>query len=285
VLPRRSRPISGWERRLYRGLPPAQRLARAGIYWAREGMALGFLHPPVMRAAQRLARRHLAKSIPDPQLRASLTPDYTLGCKRVLLSNDYLPTLNRPNVAVIQEGIREVVADGIVTAGGARHEVDTIIFGTGFHVTDSPIGERVRGRDGRSLAEVWQGSPRAYLGTSVAGFPNLFLLLGPNTGLGHTSVVFMMECQLAHLLGAVAHLRRNGLTAIEPTPAAQSEFVAAVDRKMQGTVWLRGGCQSWYLDRTGRNSTIWPGQTFTFRRRLRRFDADDYQPVPVTVPA
>jgi cation diffusion facilitator CzcD-associated flavoprotein CzcO len=285
VLPRRGRPVRRWEHRLYRTVPATQRLIRTGIYWAHEALAVGFLHPRAMAVAQRMGRRHLARAVPDPELRVRLTPGYTIGCKRVVLSNDYLPALSRDNVTVVGEGVRAVTPTGVVTTGGERHDADTIIFGTGFHVTDLPLADRVRGRYGQTLAEVWRGSPRAYLGTTVTGFPNLFLLLGPNTGLGHTSVVFMIECQIAHLLAALAYLDRTGVPAVEPTPSAQAGFVAEVDRRMAGTVWVSGGCESWYLDRTGRNSTIWPGQTFTYRRRLRRFDPRAYQPVPVAVPA
>jgi cation diffusion facilitator CzcD-associated flavoprotein CzcO len=276
VLPRRDRALSGFERSLYRAVPPVQRLARWSIYWSRELFALGFLHPRAMRLAQRMARRHLARSVPDPALRAALTPDYTIGCKRVLISNDYLPALTRENVTVVTAGIREVRPQGIVTDDGAEHEVDTIIFGTGFHVTDMPIAQRIFGRAGRSLAEEWNGSPRAYLGTTVAGYPNLFLLLGPNTGLGHTSVVLMIESQIEYLVRALRYRRRAGVATVEPRAEAQRDFVSTVDRRMQGTVWLAGGCRSWYLDRTGRNSTIWPGYTWAYRRRLSRFDPDGY---------
>jgi cation diffusion facilitator CzcD-associated flavoprotein CzcO len=282
VMPRADRAITGVEKSLFRAFPPAQRAVRAGIYWAREGiMATGFLHPTVMRAGEAVARRHLYRSVADPQLRDKLTPRYTMGCKRVLLSNDYYPALVRDNVAVVTDGIAEVRPDGIVTEDGILHEVDTIIFGTGFHVTDAPVAQLIRGRDGRTLGETWQGSMRAYQGTSVAGFPNLFMLLGPNTGLGHNSVVFMIECQLTYLLGALRHLDRTGTHAIEPTPQAQETFVTDVDRRMRGTVWTSGGCRSWYLDATGRNSTLWPGYTWSYWLRMRRFDPGAYQPVPV----
>jgi cation diffusion facilitator CzcD-associated flavoprotein CzcO len=277
VLPHRSRPITRIEHAVYQAFPPAQRLARAHIYWARELYALGFQRPKFMRRGQRIAERHLFRQVPDPALRAKLTPDYTMGCKRILPSSRYLPALTQSNVDVVTDGIVEVRPDAIVTADGAVHEVDTIILATGFHATDTPMAERVRGRDGRSLAEAWQGSPQAYLGTTVAGFPNLFLILGPNTGLGHTSVVFMAECQIEQLTRALTHLRRTGSDVIEPTATAQHGFNQAVDAKMTQTVWMRGGCQSWYQDSTGRVSVIWPGFTFTFRRRLRRFDPDAYQ--------
>ena len=200
-----------------------------------------------------------------------------MGCKRVLLSNDYLPALTKANVDVITAGIAQIRPNSIVTTDGAEHPADTIILGTGFHVTDMPMTHHVRGRDGKTLAQAWTPTMRAYLGTTVAGFPNLFLLLGPNTGLGHTSVVLMMESQLRQVLKALEHMRRKGLTAIEPTPEAQRRDSAEVDRKMAGTVWATGGCHSWYLDSTGRNSTLWPGFATTFRLRLSRFRPNDYR--------
>ncbi len=279
VLPRRDRALTEAERRLYRALPAAQRLARWSIYWAREGFTVGFLRPRVMRLPQRLALRHLREAVGDPELRARLTPDYTLGCKRVLLSNDYLPALTRPNVAVVTAGIREVRPDGLVTDDGAVHPADTIIFGTGFRATDMPVASRITGRDGHTLSEVWAGSPKAYLGVTVAGFPNLFLLLGPNTGLGSTSVVLMIEAQVEYLLRALGHLRRAGAATVEPRPEAQEAFLAEVDARMRPTVWS-SGCASWYMDRTGRVSAIWPGFSSAYRRRLRRFDPGHHLTTP-----
>jgi cation diffusion facilitator CzcD-associated flavoprotein CzcO len=276
VLPRRDRALSRAEHRLYRCAPVAQRVTRNSIYWSREAFAMGFLHPRVMRLVEGLARKNLEKQVPDAELRAKLMPEFTLGCKRVLLSSEYLPALGKPNVDVVTEKIADVRPQGISTVDGRVYPADTLIFGTGFHVTETPIAERIRGRDGRSLAEVWQGSPKAYLGVTVAGFPNLFLLLGPNTGLGHTSVVVMIECQLQYLLSALRFLDWSGATAVEPRADAQAAFVAEMDRRMAPTVWLAGGCRSWYLDRTGRNSTIWPSFTFMYRHRLRRFDPGPY---------
>jgi cation diffusion facilitator CzcD-associated flavoprotein CzcO len=284
VLPRRSRPISRAERRLYRYLPGAQRLVRTGLYWARESFALGFLHPGVIRRAQRLAEHHLRREVPDPVLRARLTPKYLMGCKRVVLSDDYLASLTRDNVAVVDTPIREVRPDGVVTADGTHHPVDTIILGTGFRVTDPSVAHRVRGRHGRTLAEAWTPSMRAYHGTTVAGFPNLFVLLGPNTGLGHTSVVIMIESQLRHVVDVLGHRRRTGATAMEPTEAAQRRTNERLDRRLAGTVWAKGGCTSWYLDAAGRNSTLWPGYATAFRRTLARFRPGDYTTVPVTRP-
>jgi cation diffusion facilitator CzcD-associated flavoprotein CzcO len=275
VMPRADRALTRAERRLFQAVPAVQRLARWSVYWSREMAAVAFLRPRFMAVGQRIARRHLARQVPDPDLRARLTPSFTMGCKRILLSNDYLPALARDNVDVVTEKIREIRPQGIVTVDGREHPVDTIIFGTGFHVTDSPIAHRVYGRDGRSLADTWQGSPKAYLGVTVAGFPNLFLLLGPNTALGHTSVVFMLECQIRYLMSALSYLDKA--KTVEPRPEAQKQFVAEVDRRMRPTVWLSGGCASWYLDRTGRNSTLWPGFTWAYRRRLRQFDPEAYR--------
>ncbi len=280
VLPRRDRALSGAERRLFRAVPATQRLARSAIYWAREGFTATFVHPRLMRLPQRLALRHLRGAVADPELRARLTPDYTLGCKRVLLSNHYLPALTSQNVEVITSGIREVRPYGIVTDDGVEHPADTIIFGTGFHVTDPPFGDQVRGRDGRTLAEVWKGSPKAHLGVTVAGFPNLFLLLGPNTALGSTSVVLMIEAQVEYVLRALEFMRAAGVATVEPRPEAQQAFLAEVDARMRPTVWSAGGCASWYMDRTGRNSTLWPSFTWAYGRRTRRFDPDLHLTAP-----
>jgi cation diffusion facilitator CzcD-associated flavoprotein CzcO len=179
-------------------------------------------------------------------------------------------------VDLVASGLSEIRGSTLVAADGSEAEVDAIVFGTGFHVTDLPIAERVRGRAGRTLAETWSGSPRAHLGTTVNGFPNLFILLGPNTGLGHNSVVYMIEAQIEHLRGALRTLERERATVLEPRPDAQEAFVADVDRRMAGTVWTTGGCKSWYLDSTGRNSTIWPGFSFNFRKRVARFDPKEY---------
>lgn len=279
IMSRVDRKLTRVERWLYRSVSPAQRLTRAAVYWFRELQATAFLRPVLMRVGQSLARRHLRRSIADPRLRAKLTPSYTMGCKRVLLSNDFYPALARDNIELITDAITEVRPDAVVTADGRVHQVDTIIFGTGFHVTDLPMAQTIRGGDGRTLAEHWSGSMYAFRGTSVTGFPNLFLLLGPNTGLGHNSVVFMAECQITYLLGALRHLDQSGVSAIEPTPQAQQDYVTALDRRMRGTVWTTGGCKSWYLDATGRNSTLWPGYTWTFWLRMRRFDAGSYRAV------
>jgi cation diffusion facilitator CzcD-associated flavoprotein CzcO len=276
VMPHRDRPISRGERRLYRAFPFAQRAVRTAVYWAREVFVLPFLHPRLARGPERVARRHLRSQVPDRELRRKLTPRFRFGCKRVLLSNDYYPALSRDNVEVETTGIAEIRPHSIVTSEGVEHEVDTIIFGTGFQVTSPPATQRVRGRDGRLLADHWHGSPRAHLGTTIAGFPNLFMLLGPNTGLGHNSVVLMVESQIAYVMDALRTMDERGLAAVEVRPEAQAAFADEMQRRMKDTVWMTGGCASWYLDSTGRNSTLWPGSTWSYRLRTRRFDFANY---------
>jgi cation diffusion facilitator CzcD-associated flavoprotein CzcO len=276
IVPRGDHALSERTRGWMRRSRLAQLAMRGQIYARRELLCLMLLHPRLAWLPERLARSYLAKVIRDDELRAKLTPDYRIGCKRILITDDYLPSLTQPNVEVVTDVIAEVRARSIVTADGVEHPCDTIIYGTGFQVTDLPISHRVRGRDGRTLAEAWQGSPKAHLGTTVAGYPNLFVLQGPNTGLGHTSVIIMIEAQIEHLVNALRFLRDEELAAVEPREEAQAAFVAEVDRKMRGSVWTAGGCKSWYLDGTGRNSTLWPGFTFTFRRRVERFVPSEY---------
>jgi len=280
ILPRFDRPIPEWRRRLFRRAPLLQRTLRLIIYMYREASVPLFRHPAVMRRGQRIALRHLRKAVADPMLRAKLTPGYTMGCKRILLSDDYYPALAQPNVEVVTDRIAEVRERSILTADGVERPLDAIILGTGFRPTDPPLSAHIRGRDGRTLRETWGGSPKAHLGTTVAGFPNFFMLLGPNTGLGHSSVVYMCEQQIAHVMGAIRHMRRHGVDALEPRPEAQAAYVDALDRRMRGTVWTAGGCASWYLDRTGRNSTLWPDFTWRYHCRVARFRPQEYAAVP-----
>jgi cation diffusion facilitator CzcD-associated flavoprotein CzcO len=281
IVPRRDRPLTDAEHRLYRRLPAAQLAMRAGLYWAREGFVLALMgHDRIRKVQEHVARGHLAKQVPDPELRAKLTPNYAMGCKRILLSNDFYPSLMQPNVDVITHGIREVRAHSIVAADGTEREVDTIIYGTGFHVTDMPVADRVRGRHGRLLAEHWQGSPQAYKGTAIAGFPNLFMMVGPNTGLGHNSIVFMIESQVNYLSDILGKMRRRGLAVAEVREDVQAAFNEDVQRRLEGSVWNDGGCKSWYLDAQGRNTTLWPGFTWPFRQATRAADLSDYEVRP-----
>ncbi len=277
ILPRMDHPVSAQRRALFRRLPIAQRLARSAIYMQRELLVPGFLNRNrLLRRAETLALRHLERQVADPALRAKLMPGYRLGCKRILLSDDFYPAITQDNVEVVTDRIREVRPASIVTEDGVERQVDTIICATGFHVTDMPAAAYVCGRGGQTLADAWRDGPRAYLGTTVAGFPNLFLLIGPNTGLGHSSMVFMIESQLAYILDCLRLMDRQGARAVEVRPEAQSAFNDELQRRMQGTVWT-SGCSSWYLDASRHNSTLWPGFTWEYRRRTRRFDAANYR--------
>ena len=288
VLPHTNRPIRSWEKRLFRALPAAQNLVRAGIYAGREALVLGFVkNPRLMKVVERLARKHMASQIDDPALLEKVTPDYTIGCKRILPSNRWYRALTKPNVELVTDAIAEVRGSAVVTADGCEREVDAIVLGTGFHVTDIPAAHHIRGRGGVLLDDLWHGSPRAHLGSTVAGFPNLFFLLGPNTGLGHSSMVYMIESQIAHVMAALRHMRSHGAATIEVTEEAQRRSNADLERKLEGTVW-NTGCASWYLDRTGRNSTAWPDWTWKFRRRVAQLDPAEYRldaPVREPVPA
>jgi cation diffusion facilitator CzcD-associated flavoprotein CzcO len=227
-----------------------------------------------------LARWHLRAQVADPRLRRALTPDYTIGCKRILVSNDYYPALAAPGTELVTAGIAEVRPHSVVTADGVERPTDAIVLATGFAVHDPPIAHRVRGRDGRSLAEVWNDGVVSNRGITVAGFPNLFLLVGPNVVVGHTSMVYMIESQLAYVLDALATMRAEGLAVLETTPAAMAAHRELVTRRSRGTVWLAGGCASWYLDRHGANSALWPDFTFRYRRLTRRLDRAGYVGTP-----
>jgi cation diffusion facilitator CzcD-associated flavoprotein CzcO len=278
VMPRRDRALKSVEHVTYRYLPPVQRIVRASIYWGRETFAILFTRSTgLLKGAEKIARKHLADQVPDPELRAKLTPSYVIGCKRILLANDYYPALTQPNVDVVAGGLARVGERTVVGSDGSEHEVDAIIFGTGFHVTDMPMSAWLRGRDGRSLAEAWRATGmRAHHGTTVPGFPNLFVLVGPNTGLGHTSQVFMIEQQIGYVARALAETRRRGARTVEVRESVVAAEDVQMQRRMARTVWMTGGCASWYLDEHGRNSTLWPDFTFRFRQLLRRFDATAY---------
>jgi cation diffusion facilitator CzcD-associated flavoprotein CzcO len=276
ILPHPNRPMTRVERAVYSRLPLAQLAMRAGIYWARESFVLQFRNRRMRRLATRIALRQLERQVPDPELREKLTPRYELGCKRILPTDAWYPAVTQPNVEVIGEALSEIRPHSVVGSDGTERQVDTIVFGTGFHVTDIPFADTVRGREGRTLSEAWGGSPEAYKGAAVAGFPNLFLLVGPNTGLGHNSIVFMIESQVDYVGDALATMRRRGARRVEVRPEAQAAYNAEVQQLTRGTVWVTGGCASYYIDRNGRNSSLWPTFTWPFRKRTREFDEGAY---------
>lgn len=283
IMPRRDRAITRPERWLFRHLPVTQRIARTAIYWGRESYVLGFVtNPALLARAEPMALAHLRRQVADPGLRARLAPSYRMGCKRILLSSDYYPALTQPNVSVVTDPIAEVREKSVVTRDGTSHDVDTLIVATGFHVTDYPIAQRIFDSAGGSLAAQWSAAaaPTAFRGTTTTGFPNLFVLTGPNTGLGHSSQVFMIEAQIRYVLSALAHARSQHIARLEVQSAAQARWDRAVQRRMPGTVWLTGGCNSWYLDDRGRNVALWPGSTWSFAWRTRRFDPGSYHQDP-----
>jgi cation diffusion facilitator CzcD-associated flavoprotein CzcO len=279
VMPRHDRTYPAVESFAYKHVPGLQRLARETIYWGRESYMLGFsgLTPALLRAAQRIAKHNIEKAIKDPQLRSAVTPDWRIGCKRILISNDWYPMLARENVGLVTDGITEIRENGIVTADGTVHEVDAIVFATGFHVTDSPMFWRMTGSDGRSLGQKWADEgQQAYKGAAVAGYPNMLLIVGPNCGLGHSSMIFMIESHINYLLSALRTMDQQALETFEIRPQVQDAFNADLQKRMKRTIWSTGGCSSWYLDRHGRNTTLWPGFTFEFRLATRRFDVAAY---------
>jgi cation diffusion facilitator CzcD-associated flavoprotein CzcO len=268
-----------WRRRFAK-VPLLMRAFRSSIYWGMELRALGFaLHPKLMAPLATMARRHLERQVPDPELRAKLTPAYTIGCKRILLSSDYYPTLSRPDVDLVTDGIAEIGEHGIVTRDGRTYEVDAIIYGTGFRVTSALMDQQIVGRGGQKIQDAWSGGVEAHHGITVAGFPNFFMLLGPNTGTGHTSVLFFVEAQTRHVLDCLRRLVGSGSdgAAIEVAAGAQQAFNAGLHRRLRKAVWNVGGCTSWYLDERGVNRTLWPGFSFEYWARARRARRAHYQ--------
>jgi cation diffusion facilitator CzcD-associated flavoprotein CzcO len=284
VMPRHDRGYSRLESLAYKHVPFLQRAAREAIYWGREAYVLGFaFEPRILQAAQRIAERNIGRAIKDPDLRAKVTPDWQIGCKRILISNDWYPMLAREHVELVTDGIAEVRENAIVTADGAVREVDAIVLATGFHVTDSPTYERIVGKDGRSLADVWEEQgQQAYKGAAVAGFPNLLFVIGPNCGLGHSSMVYMIESHLNYLASALDTMDRRGIATFEVRPETQRRYNERLQRHMRRTIWQTGGCASWYLDKHGNNTTLWPSFTFVFRQLTRRFDVGAYETTAVT---
>jgi len=275
VFPKPDRATSARERTLFRVFPFLLWLYRAFIYWMLEARVLAFFRPQLMKRAEVMARRFIASQIPDPELCAKVTPDYTMGCKRILMADDYYPALARPNVTVLTDSIREVRRRAIVTADGVEREVDAIVFGTGFAVQNFVPPGMLIGSKGRDITDVWSSGLSAYKGTTVSGFPNFFLIAGPNTGLGHTSMVFMIESQIAYVVDALRCMRQTGLSSVEVKADVQAAYNERLQRKHTRAVWS-SGCRSWYLDARGRNTTLWPGFTFAFRRQTARFDAGAY---------
>ncbi|PTQ89041.1 flavin-containing monooxygenase [Agitococcus lubricus] len=277
IMPKPDRDITRAERTLFKYAPQTQEAMRNAIYLQLESRVLGFvLNPRVMKLPELQARRHIRQAIKDPVLRKKVTPDYAFGCKRVLISNDYLPSLAQKNVDVITHGIKEVRAHSIVGDDGVERPIDAIIFGTGFKAQDPIPRGAIFGKGGVDLLDTWQEGAQAYLGSTMSGFPNLFLLMGPNTGLGHSSMVFMIESQVAYVMDFVKKMQKYGWKEVDVKAESQQSFNTDLQEKLGGAVWSTG-CQSWYVNASGKNTTLWPGFTFDFRRKTARFDAQNYQ--------
>jgi cation diffusion facilitator CzcD-associated flavoprotein CzcO len=276
VIPKPDRPYGDRLRVAFRRVPGLLALNRAATYLQYELRAVGFTRwPGLLELIDRQAKRHLRHQIRDPRLRAALEPQGAPGCKRILLSNDYYPALDQPSVDVVTAPITKVLPDGLLTDEGTTHPVDTIIWGTGFRATDFLTPMSVTGPAGRDLREAWADGAEAYLGITVAGFPNLFLLYGPNTNLGHNSIVYMLESQISYVVQAVRRLA-DGARTVSVRPEVQRRYNDWVQRRITATVWDRG-CTSWYRTPSGRNTTNWPDFTFLYRARTRRFRDDDYE--------
>jgi cation diffusion facilitator CzcD-associated flavoprotein CzcO len=277
VMPRLDRTLGRLEKTLYRRIPLVQKLIRGMVYTYREAYLALLAHLTwLLPLVELVAKIQLRRQVPDPALRAALTPNFRIGCKRILLTNDWLPTLVRDDVEVVTTALAEVTKTGVRDGTGKLHHVDTIIFATGFTPTEPPVAHLLTGTDRATLAAHWAGSPHAHLGITVPGFPNLFLMYGPNTNLGHSSIVYMLESQAAYLAAALRVMRAERVASIDVRPQAEQTYNAWVNHALTNTVWNSGGCSSWYLDSRGRNSVMWPTFTFRFRARTKTFDVTNY---------
>ncbi|WP_341257010.1 MULTISPECIES: flavin-containing monooxygenase [Gordonia] len=279
VFPRQNVEIPSGVKKAFGRVPGLRRAFRGGLYWGAEAGAYALNNRPVLlKGAEFVGKRFIRREIDDPELQRKLTPDYRPGCKRLLGSNTYYAALNRPTSTVITDGITKVTKNGIIAGDGIERPVDVIIYGTGFHVTDSFESLDIKGRHGVDVATRFAAEgPTAHRGISIADAPNVFFLLGPNTGLGHTSIVFMIESQIRYIAEAMRGVRQKGVDAIVPRAEVQEEYNRDVQRRLANSVWNTGGCQSWYLDKHGNNRTLWPGYTWRYWLSTRRVQQSEYE--------
>ncbi|MFQ3199949.1 MAG: cation diffusion facilitator CzcD-associated flavoprotein CzcO [Zhongshania sp.] len=276
IIPRGDRPYNRFERWLFKRIPLVQKIVRAKIYCQNETRVLGMvLHPALMKLFRRAATKHMQRQVTDPLMWPKLKPNFPVGCKRILISNGWYPALQKPNVNLVTDGIKEIREHSIVTNDDVEREVDCIIFGTGFYATDNPIAGKIYGRDGQQLAEVWKDGEEAYLGTTVHGFPNFFFIVGPNVTLGHSSMVYMIETQVNAISRVLKIMEENSSITVEVKLDVQQEYNKGLQKLLGGSIWATG-CDSWYKHRTGKITQLWPGFTFTFRRRNQDFKLSDY---------
>lgn len=275
VLPKPSRDLSDLEKRVF-GSKLLLSTWRKLLFGGFESFGVGFRHPSMLRQIQRLGELHLKMAVKDPGLRAKLTPDYVLGCKCVLMSNDYYSAVSQRNVSLHASGVRSVEGHMVIATDGSRAEVDTIILGTGFYVTEPPIAQHIFDGRGQRLAELWSERMQAYRGTTISGLPNAFMVLGPNLGIGHNSAFIVIEAQLDYIISALTRMRAKGYSRIDVRPEVQARYNETIQRDLQGTVWNTGGCSSYYLDKNGLNSVGFPWSTLKMRELLKEFDEGAY---------
>lgn len=281
IIPRNDEAVSEARRSSYRAQPWRQQLSRKLTYIKLESRMYAFTRAQwLLRRAQKQVESYLRHRVKDESLRKKLTPNYTIGCKRILLSDDFYPALQKPNVQLIPHGVTRATANGVICADGSVHQLDVLIAATGFQVADAGAPFDITGRDGVDLNQSWAQGPQAHLGTVVHGFPNLFIMTGPNTGLGHNSQVYMIESQINFVLAALRALDNKKARAFDVRAEVQNNYNQAVQGKLVGSVWNSGGCHSWYLAADGSNRTLWPDFTFLFRRRLRQFDWAEFHALP-----
>ncbi|HKV25581.1 MAG TPA: NAD(P)/FAD-dependent oxidoreductase [Candidatus Acidoferrum sp.] len=278
IVPRLDYAFSEKAKRRFRRYWLARWFFRQYLFWRQEFRVLGFLGNQFVRGkATEIATRHRRRQVKDPKLEAALTPHYELGCKRVLVSDDFYPALTRENVELVTSGISEVREHSIVTSDGVERPVDALIYGTGFRATEPLIGARIVGRGGMEIHDAWRDRMSAYFGITVSGYPNFFVLLGPNTGLGHNSIILMTEGQVRYVMSCLRLMKRKKKHVLEVRQEVQKQFVDSIHRRLQTTVWVSGGCKSWYLDsRTGENTTLWPGTVLEYVRRTWHASTADY---------
>ncbi len=280
VLPKADRPYRDFEQALFDRLPAVRKADRLRIFLYGELLTSGFvLSPKLLAGPMQLWRRQLRSQIADPWLRAKCVPDYLMGCKRVMFSNDWYPALARPNVTLVTDQIERIVSDGVITADGTTRTVDVMIYGTGFRAVEFLAPMAVSGLDGLRLQQAWQEGAHAYLGITVPGFPNFFMLYGPNTNLGGNSIIYMLEGQIGYVLGAIEALQAERLAWVDVRPEVEQAFNSWVHSASEKSVW-ETGCHSWYTTASGRNTNNWPDHTFLYRHRVRRFDLAAYRVRP-----
>ena len=278
IIPKPDKPISAFRRAMYNKLPFMRKLYRSRLYWTHEMMALGFTGGTgIMKVFSKVALMFIKKSISDETLRKKVTPNYVPGCKRILLSNDYYPALQLKNVAVITEGIKEINETGLMTVDGKQYNADAIIMATGFKAAEGVIAFDIKGKNGIDLNDVWRYGAEAYLGISISGFPNLFLVVGPNTGLGHSSMILMIEAQVNYIMDCIGLMKKDKLKFVDVKKTTEVEYNREIQEKLSKSVWQTGGCHSWYQDKNGKNVSLWPGFTFTFMKRTKKFEPEKYE--------